>query len=326
MGIGPIVLCVVMLWSSTVLAGNGITCYRDGALIRQEATGVRGIIDHPGVVGLIESTLRIEPAPGTRITGVEIYRSPAVTGTDKERDSLLEQRRKCEDRLLALETREAIFTSAAKAQSGKAPRRTKTNPDPMQTIRQGTDFAIAQLESVYTSRRRTLHEIEKIDGRIAALTKGNHAGGSSLRVTVSPPKGKVTIQYATTEFGWHPSYAMLLNGTDSVTLEMSPEAPPFGRGYQRQFYPGSLHDPPPFRTATFPTDGSAPPVSYQLTLANRREEKGIFNVFSGVVTNRSGMYLPPGNCIILRNGSYVGKFPFKGLSSGRSSVIKVGSQ
>ena len=70
--------------------------------------------------------------------------------------------------LQALATREEIFKSAAKSQGGKAPRKSKANPDPMQAIRQGTEFAIAQLEAVYTSRRRTEQEIRRIDSRIAA--------------------------------------------------------------------------------------------------------------------------------------------------------------
>jgi hypothetical protein len=63
---------------------------------------------------------------------------------EKELDTLLEQRNRLGDRLQALETREEIFKSATKSQSGKAPRKTRANPDPMLTIRQGTEFAIAQ--------------------------------------------------------------------------------------------------------------------------------------------------------------------------------------
>ncbi len=57
------------------------------------------------------------------------------------------------DRLKALNAREAIFKSAAKSQSGKAPRKSKTNTEPLTAVRQGTEFAIAQLENVYHARR-----------------------------------------------------------------------------------------------------------------------------------------------------------------------------
>ncbi len=324
MGRKLLLLTLFMLWNSTVQADTSITHYRDGAVIRRECIAVKGIIEHPGIADLVETTLSIEPAPGTRIINVETYHSPTTTGSSKEQVTLLEQRRKLEDRLQALETREAIFTSAAKSQSGKAPRKTKTNPDPMQTIRQGTEFAIAQLESVYTARRRTVHEIEKIDARSATLLKNSRHGGDSLRITVTPPRGAVTLQYATKDFGWYPTYTIHLNGSDSLRLEMSPQAAVFAKGYLRRFSPGSLHDLPPLPPLAPSASGFTPLVSYQLPLTGRQEENGIFNSLSGLLTNTSGIYLPPGNSIVFRNGSYKGKLRFNGLSSGRSRVITVG--
>jgi hypothetical protein len=129
-------------------------------------------------------------------------RGKAETGLD----ALLEQRSRLGDRLRALATREEIFKSAAKSQSGKAPRKTKTNPDPMQAIRQGTEFAIAQLEAVYTSRRRTELEIRRIDGRIAAAKVSGRGPENIVRIHVAPVRGRITARYAVAGLAWTPRY------------------------------------------------------------------------------------------------------------------------
>jgi len=106
-----------------------------------------------------------------------------------------------------------IFKSAAKSQGAKAPRKTKANPEPLQAIRQGTDFAIAQLEAVYTSRRKTEQEIKRLDNRIAAARTNGKAPESIARVLVSPTRGRVTARYALAGLGWSPSYDISWTGT-----------------------------------------------------------------------------------------------------------------
>jgi hypothetical protein len=120
-----------------------------------------------------------------------------------------------EDRLQALETREAIFTSAAKA------RKSKANPDPMQAIRQGTDFAIAQLEADYTARRRTAQEIRNIDALLSAAGKGGRSAAGSVRITVAPAHGRLMLRYATLERGWQPHYNLQLAGDGTAILVLS---------------------------------------------------------------------------------------------------------
>ena len=107
----------------------------------------------------------------------------------------------------ALATREDIFKSAAKSQSGKAPRKTKANPVPMQAIRQGTAFAIAQLEAVYTSRRRTELEFSRLDNRIATAIISGRDPETVARIQVSPARGSVTAGYAVADQGWTPRAA-----------------------------------------------------------------------------------------------------------------------
>ena len=65
----------------------------------------------------------------------------------------------------ALEAKETVFKAAAKSQSGKAPRKTKTNPDPLAGVRQATEYAIAQLESVYRARRMAESDLNSVEAR-----------------------------------------------------------------------------------------------------------------------------------------------------------------
>ena len=137
-----------------------------------------------------------------------------------------------------------IFKSAAKTQGGKAPRKTKTNPDPMQAIRQGTEFAIAQLEAVYTSRRKTEQEIKRIDSHIAAAKVSGRGPENVARLYVSPANGRVTSRYVLAGQTWTPRYDMYLDGSSSSQLYMSGVFSSGFPGYLLQVSPSALaeHD------------------------------------------------------------------------------------
>lgn len=306
-------------------AENSITYYRDGALLHQDAVAVRGTVDIPLAAGILEHSLTVIPAAGTTILDVETHKNGQPHSVEKELETLTEQRRRLEDRLQALETRESIFTSAAKSQSGKAPRKTKTNPDPIQAIRQGTDFAIAQLEAVYTARRRTHQEIQKIDARLAATRKMPRMTENSVRITVTPPRGRVTLRYATSESGWQPMYTMYLMGDGTVKLQLSARLSDKVGGMQVRVSSGSLTESSSART--FPAlTGNAVLAIYRLPITDERSIEGIFNSFSGTIANISKDDLPPGDSGLFRGGSYLGRFRFEGVSSGRRTVISFGKK
>jgi hypothetical protein len=315
-------LCLIAFSVSSVSADSSITFYRDGALILQEAGAAKGTIDIPLAAGLVDHTLTITPFPGTTILTVEPYTKDPETTVDKELTALIEQRRRLEDRLQALETREAIFTAAAKAQSGKAPRKTKANPDPMRAIRQGTDFAIAQLEAVYTARRRTAHETRSIDARLAHARRNNRSAEHAVRIVVIPLRGKVTLRYATTERGWQPRYNLQLGSEGSCRLELSARITGNGRGYRVRVSPGTLAGIE--QAETMPVrPGRTVLASYLLPIAEERQPEGLFNRFVATITNATPHYLPPGESGLYRNGTYLGSFIFDGLSSGRSRAVSL---
>lgn len=316
-------LCIIAFSVNTSPAADTITFFRDGALIQRDAAATKGIIEIPLAAGYLEQTLTVVPAPGTTILGVETVKAEAGNPVDNEVKTLTEKRQRLEDRLLALETREAIFTAAAKAQSGKAPRKSKANPDPMQAIRQGTDFAIAQLEAVYTARRKTTEEIRSIDARLAATGKETKATAGSARIAVTPLRGKVALRYATSERGWRPRYNLHLTGNGTARLQIYARETGNRRGFQVRVSSGALAESAV--AETFPLRSSGELLAdYLMPITEENYTGGIFNRFSGLITNSSPHYLPQGESGLYRGGTYLGQFIFEGVSSGRSRAISLG--
>lgn len=309
-------ICFVIFSATYAYAENSVTFYRDGALYKLEATATKGVIDIHLPVTVIEKSLSISPKGGSTISTVKT-RSEIYDNNNKELLALNEQKQRLADRLQALETRENIFTAAAKTQSGKAPRKTKNNPDPMQAIRQGTDFAIAQLEAVYTAKRKATEELNRVNGRIVTIKQRGNGSGSSVRIVVTPQRGTVTIRYATTEVSWQPEYSLHYDGiSNNVRLQFSAKIPKELRGYKIHVANGTLAEAAQQLLTVGGISGD-----YLLPVNDLKSANGIFNSFQATITNNTGHYLTSGEATLFRNGSYLGKFRFEGISSGSKRAI-----
>lgn len=316
----PILLLALILLSagSALAGGKTITYYSDGALVELEATAVKGsaVIPLPG--GMVDNSLRIRPLDGAVIRQVDIQAFKREGKAEKELDGLLERRNRLQDRLLALATREEIFTSAAKSQSAKAPRKTKANPDPLQSIRQGTDFAIAQLEVVYTARRKTVQEIRVLDARITGLRSSGAGAETVARVTVTPANGRIKARYAIAGQGWTPRYDLRLKGDGTAALTLFGLLPGSFAGYQQRAAAGTLAESDPDRAVSVAAGPTARLGEYILTSAEERVSSTVAGSCSALLTNRSSSYLPAGEAVLFLKDEYVGRFRFDGMSSGHS--------
>lgn len=326
MPIQIICLLLILLPAIAESAGSSTICYNDGTIVVIEAFAIKGIIEIPVAAGFLEGTLKVEPAVGTTIVNVDISPAKLDSRSSREIEALTEQRRRLEDRLQALATREEIFKSAAKTQSGKAPRKTKSNPDPMKAIRQGTDFAIAQLETVYTTKRKTLQEISSIDARIALAGKKARLEESYARITVTPERGRATVRYATSEKGWRPDYDVRLAGDGFATLKFSARFMGSYGGSLLQVSPASISESATALTIRAIKGGNTTFASYRFPVSEESYGDGIYNHYSGLLTNTSTQHLPPGEARLYKSGAYLGKFIFDGLSSGKSKKITIGKQ
>lgn len=319
-------LALMLLAAHAVHAeSRSVTFFSDGSVVELEATAAKGTIEIPLPASLVEGSLRVRPASGTSIRRVEIVPDRPDPGKgERELDALLEQRSRLGDRLQALATREEIFTSAAKSQSGKAPRKTKTNPDPMQAIRQGTEFAIAQLEAVYTSRRRTEQEIRRVDNRIAAARNNVRGPASIARIQVSPLRGKVAARYAIAGRAWTPRYDIHLDGGNHANVHLAGRFSGAFAGYLLQASPASLAESGTGRLFPLNSFPDAQLAAFRLPVTEVHFGPGIQGSFSCVLKNTEALHLPGGDASLYNNGEYVGRFRFEGISSGRSRVISWG--
>jgi len=322
----PVIILLLTTAIEACAGGRSVTFFSDGAVVELEAVAVNGIAEIPLPAGTLPNTLRIRPDRGSRIQRVETQKLRPDTKEEKELDALIEQRGRLDDRLNALATREEIFTAAAKSQSGKAPRKTKSNPDPLLSIRQGTDFALTQLETVYTARRTLRQEIRRIDARIASAQKGKKGAQSVARVAVSPKNGRVAARFAVGVPGWTPWYDIRIdNKGGSALLTLYGHVPAFSDGYKIRVSLASIAGAATEATIVPAAAGqSARLAEYRMPVEEERFGDGLFPSFAFMLKNSTGTNLPAGEATFFRAGEYLGTVRFASMSSGRSTMISSG--
>ena len=283
-------------------------------LVELEVQSNQGSLIIPLPSQVIDGTLRITPLNGTTIKRVEIVPARQEGKHAKELKSLLEQQKRLQDRLQTLSTREEIFKAAAKSQSGKAPRKTKANPDPIQSIRQGTDFALAQLERVYAARRTTEQELLRIDQRRSVIQDT----GTLAKVTVHPKNGRVRAAYALAESGWSPRYDLRLDTSGTARLSLYGNLPQGFDGYALRAAFGPLTTIPA-AGSFFSASGRNPKLAeYQLPASVELFENTLHPSFSYILTNTTPVHLPDGEATLYFKNEYRGQPRFEGISSGSS--------
>jgi len=321
----PLLILALLAVQPDAADCRSVTCYADGAVIELDAAATKGTLEIPLPAAMIRDSLRIRPVNGSAIQRVDIVAATAdVSKGSKELNALLEQRSLLGDRMAALATREEIFKAAARSQSGKAPRTTKANPDPLRSIRQGTDFAIAQLETVYTTRRKTEQEIRRLDGRIAAVKSNSRGSETIARIQLSPARGRVIIRYAVAGQGWTPRYDIYLDDSSTAQVHLSGLFSGVFAGYLLQASPAMLDGYGSAPVYPVPANSSLRMATYRLPVSDKRFGTGVQSSFSFIVMNSEQVYLPGGEANLYKQGEYIGRFRFDGISSGRSRVVSVG--
>lgn len=290
---------------SAEAAQRQLTVFSDGALIEMEAVANRGIAELALPAPIRTNSLRVRPLDNAGIEQVALLPFRMPEKIQRELDQLTEQKERLEDRLKALDTREGIFEAAAKSQSSKAPRKTKTNPDPLASVRQGTDFAIAQLEAVFTARRRAEQELKRIDNRIDQLTRGA-VGGPTARVTISPANGRIRIAAVLVGSGWQPRYELRLDGSGTARLTQLAMAELPWPGFTTLVTPSALSDGLPQRTTPLLSGKATPLTSWQLPVTQQQVTSGPLTRFNLTLQNTSGHVLPAGEVAVYHQGEYLG--------------------
>ena len=301
-------MLVCLVCRPAVAGQKSVVCYLDGARVEQEVVAAGGYLEFPLPDGLKPGTLRVKPLAGGSVLRVELVPAERDRRRAQEIARLEERKGALQDRMQALSRREEIFSAAAKMQSGKGPRKTKSNPDPLVSLQRGTEFALAQLESVYRSERKCRGELESLERELSAARKGASLAriwfaGSRVRLSYLVESGRWTPCY---DFRWSP------DGSGELLLHARLPNPEKGASYLVSNGTISQGAPPQ------PVRGDYPTVARRtLTLKNsgRTELPPLNFVFAALEPG-----LPPGEASAFWQGEYLGSGRFAGSGSTELSV------
>lgn len=318
-----LVLVMVFLAVSPVAAATKrVTYYLDGARFEGGASAPRGYLEIPLPGNYIPGSFRVRSSAAGAVTRVDMMPAQPDSRADREMKELTERRRTLEDRLKALDVRQEIFKAAAKSQSSKAPRKTKNNPQPLETIRKGTDYAVAQLEEVYRGRRKAEEGLKAVETRIDTLKKEGLIGGSVARVWLSG-KGGAYYSFLTSGIGWIPYYDFRLAGNRMVEVTIKAQLP----GAQRDkvtVVALNVADVTPGAQAVSVSGHLAPVARFILPV---EREEPFLAPQSGVrfaFRNTTGDRLMAGGGACYLNGEYLGPVRFEGSAPGEVKNVVAG--
>jgi hypothetical protein len=318
---------ILFLYSVPACAATEtLVLFLDGARIERELVARKGYLEAPLPAKVLPDSLRIKPVGDVAVLRVQVASVPPERRHDKEAASLEERKAALLDRLRVLEEREALFKSAVKSQSSRALRKTKNNPEPLETIRKGTDFAVAQLESVHAAKRKAERELAGVETRLAALRKASDAG-STARVWLSKADGKVRISCLVSDLSWTPWYDFRLSGNGNAETVMRAKLPPAARSASVSVVPLAIADAFGAEPVAFPVSADLAAIaSFRLPLTQETLTKGPVSFLSFTVTNSSGKSLPAGEACGYWQGEYLGRTHFNGFRTGESLALVIGKQ
>jgi hypothetical protein len=299
-------LVMALFLPGAASAGQRLTLYLDGGVVEREVRSSGGLAELIIPAAADRSTLRVFPAPGASLLEVQQLEARPTKQQQKELAAAEERRRQLQDRLQALAVREEIYRGAAKSQSAKAPRKTKANPEPMAAIRQGTDYAIGQLESVLRLQRRAREEMTQVEGDLERLRRQANLGGVLLRVRSDRRDAPVRVRYLQRDLRWRPSAALRVNGP-AAELQLLGGLPPLPPDSAVTVVAAAVGDTTAARHAV---NG---PFRLSFSVASLREEPsaGLFEAVTYRFTTSLPLPLLPEEAACYRNGDYLGTPPLR---------------
>ena len=315
---------LILTTSPLHAAGRHLACYLDGGVLIQEVAATKGYVEVSLPAGMVHGSLRVKPGRDVIISRVQTVPAKVDPKTEKALALLDERRELLGDRLKALQTREEIFTAAARSQSAKAPRKSKGNPEPVTAIRQGTDLALARLEEVYRTRRATEREIKTLEARRAELARRARVGGSVARIWLQGKGGTVTVECAAADAGWKPVYDLRLDGAGHVTVTLRALLPETEAGTEVTVTPSRL-DSASSPSAPLPAAGDYAAVATCTLPAVASPPPSPLAPLSVTLTNETPALLPAGDASCFWRGEFRGTARLPDLGPGERKEIVCGA-
>jgi hypothetical protein len=324
MRIIPVLCAVLLLAVPAGAATRSVTLYLDGARVENEAVIVKESLEISLPAAMNDGSLRIRPLDGCTIERVEVVPARPDPKFARETTKLAERRDSLADRLKALDAREAIFKAAAKTQSGKAPRRTKSNPEPLEAVREGTEYAIAQLEGVYRIRRKAENELQAVEARLAAMKKEGNFGGSVATVRLARKGGRVAVSYLRSDLKWTPAYDFRLNKAGEVEVVMRAILPQTEKGSTVAVVPAIVAEA--VEVAAVPATSDVLPQVTAFTFPLEKEllTSAPRSTLAFAFKNHTNRRLPAGEASCYWRGEYLGKSAFAGVLPGETKELTFG--
>lgn len=305
--------CGLSLLLSAQLACAGqksVILYLNGARVEQEVAAADGYLECALPDSFSPGSLRVKPLGGATVSRVELVPAERDRRRAREIARLEERISELQDRMQALSRQEEIFSAAVKSQSGKAPRKTKANPDPVSSLARGTEFALTQLESVYRGKRKCRKALDVLEKELAAARKG----AAVARVWLSG--GKARLSYVSTAERWTPGYDFRWAGDGSGELVLHARLPAAEKGIQYQVSAGTVDQGLPAQAVR----GEYPALSrHRLILTGSAPGATAPTSFS--FTGATAQ-LPPGEAAAYWRGEYLGTGRYDGAASGEFSLSR----
>ena len=318
------IITVLLLATTAVAAGRNVTLYLDGARFENEVSTVNGFMEVALPAAMQAGSLRIKPLGGGLIDQVEIVPARPNPKSIRETAKLVERRDALRDRLQALEAKETVFKAAAKSQSSKAPRKTKTNPDPLASVRQATEYAIAQLESVYRARRMAEGELNSIEARLTAIK--SEGSGSVAKVRLLREKGRIAVSYSRSDLKWIPFYDFRLNKAGEADVIIRAFLPKMEKGVTVTVVAALLAEAGDENAMSVPA-GSLPQIAtFTFPVEQEKVSSTPLTFVSFSFKNSLIRRLPAGEASCYLRGEYMGKAAFSGALPGEIRELAFGKR
>jgi hypothetical protein len=295
---------------------KSLTCYLDGGRVSQDVAARRGFAEVTLPGDMVPGSLRVRPLGSAVIVRVQSVPLKVDPKAEKALAALDERKDALGDRLKALDTREEIFTAAAKAQSAKAPRKSKTNPEPVTAIRQGTDLALSRLEEVYRARRAAEKELKALEVKRAELAKKANVGGSTARIWLQGRDGSVAVEYLVTGGYWKPTYDFRLDGSTDAAVTMRAILPEMEPGMSVSVVAARLSAPDASGISSLPAGGDLAAVAAFTLPVTAIPPAPPLSSLTITLSNATDRSLPHGVGSCFWKGEYYGTVSFPGLAPG----------
>jgi len=315
-------LTLFLLAMPAYAANRLVTLYLDGARVENETEILKENAEISLPSAINDGSLRIKPLDGYVIERVDIVPARTDPGILREMAKISERRDALSDRLKALDARESIFMAAAKSQSAKAPRKTKTNQEPLAAVKQGTEFAIAQLESVFRARRIAESELKSLDARLALMRKD--ANGIVARVKLSRKGGRIAVSYLRSDLKWIPAYDFRLNNSGEANVVMHAVLPKLEKGAKVSVISSLLADATNEMAIPVISENFPPVATFIFTVEQEKISSTQVPSISFRFRNISTKKLPAGEASCYMRGEYLGKADFSGSLPGETRELVCG--